>query len=83
MQQEVIYIKTGLGNWTYLSLTTDQLAQWISQRNVIVTGGQIDTDIGRTTITPSGDIDAVAQMNSIVVGTVGEGASQPSSSDSP
>ncbi|MHC4342886.1 MAG: efflux RND transporter permease subunit, partial [Planctomycetota bacterium] len=38
VRREVIYLKTSLGAWTYLSLTTDQLARLISERNVIATG---------------------------------------------
>ncbi|MHC4932174.1 MAG: efflux RND transporter permease subunit, partial [Planctomycetota bacterium] len=76
VRSEAIYLKTGLGAWTHLALTTDLLATLISQRNVIATGGSIDTDVGRVTVTPTGDFDAVGQLDSIVVSRVGEGTSR-------
>ncbi|MHC4551067.1 MAG: efflux RND transporter permease subunit [Planctomycetota bacterium] len=73
VRREAIYLETDLGTWTYLSLTTDRIEALISQRNVIAPGGSVDIDIGHVTVTPSGDIDAVDQLESIVVGTVGGG----------
>ena len=71
VQQEALYIETDLGTWTQLSLTTDQLEALVSRRNVIAPGGIIDTDIGRFTVKPSGDISATKELKSIVVGTIG------------
>jgi multidrug efflux pump subunit AcrB len=76
VRREAIYLETDLGTWTYLSLTTDRIEKLISQRNVIAPGGSVDIDIGHVTVTPSGDIDAVDQLHSIVVGTVGDGESR-------
>jgi multidrug efflux pump subunit AcrB len=73
---EAIYLQTGLGVWTHVAMTTDLLARLIGQRNVIATGGSIDTDVGRVTVTPTGDFDAVSQLDSIVISRVGEGASR-------
>ncbi len=72
VQEEAIYIESDLGTWTQLSLTTSQLEELISRRNVIAPGGEIDIDIGRFTVKPSGDIDAMDELNSIVVGTIGD-----------
>lgn len=71
VQDEAIYIETDLGTWSQLSLTTDQLEEIVSRRNVIAPGGEIDTDTGRFTVKPSGDIDAMRELRSIVVGTTG------------
>ncbi|UCC29391.1 MAG: efflux RND transporter permease subunit [Phycisphaerales bacterium] len=73
---EVIYLETDLGTWTNLSLTSRQLQLLISQRNVIATGGSIDTDVGRFSVKPSGDISAVREIEAIVVGALGERGSQ-------
>jgi len=73
VQREAVYIETALGNWSYLGLTTDELQQLISARNVIAPGGEVDTDVGRVTIEPSGDIDAVEQLGSIAIGSVASG----------
>lgn len=72
IQSEAIYIETDLGTWTQLALTTSQLEQLVSRRNVIAPGGTIDTDVGRFSVKPSGDIDATREINSIVVGTLGD-----------
>jgi multidrug efflux pump subunit AcrB len=71
VQQEAVYIETDLGTWTQLALTTDQLKELVSRRNVIAPGGTIDTEGGRFSVKPSGDIDALKELDSIVVGTVG------------
>ena len=72
IQQEAIYIETDLGTWTQLSLTTDQIANIVSERNVIAPGGTIDTSVGRVYGTPSGDLGAVDELNSVVLGSAGE-----------
>jgi len=76
VQDEAIYIETDLGTWTQLTLTTSQLETLVSQRNVIAPGGTIDTEVGRFSVKPTGDIDAVRELKSIIVGTVGGGESR-------
>ena len=68
VQQEAIYVETELGNWNNQSLTTEQLEQLISRRNVIATGGSVDTEIGHVSLNPTGDLDAVEEIRAIVVG---------------
>ena len=72
VQEEAIYIETDLGAWSQLNLSTNELEFLISRRNVIAPGGDIDTDVGRFSVKPSGDIDAVEELSSIVVGAVGD-----------
>ncbi|KHE90455.1 MAG: efflux RND transporter permease subunit [Candidatus Scalindua rubra] len=72
VHEEALYIETDLGTWTQLSLTTSQLEELVSQRNVVAPGGIIDTGVGRFTVKPSGDIDATRELNSIIVGTIGD-----------
>ena len=72
VREEALFIETDLGTWTQLSLTTNQLEELISRRNVIAPGGVIDTGVGRFTVKPSGDIDATRELKSIIVGTIGE-----------
>ncbi|MFV1974489.1 MAG: efflux RND transporter permease subunit [Candidatus Scalindua sp.] len=72
VRQEALYIETDLGTWTQLSLTTDQLEGLVSRRNVVAPGGIIDTDVGRFTVKPSGDISATKELKSIIVGTIGD-----------
>ena len=72
VRNEALYIETDLGTWTQLSLTTNQLQELVSRRNVIAPGGIIDTHVGRFMVKPSGDIDATSELNSIIVGTIGD-----------
>ena len=72
VREEALYIETDLGTWTQLSLTTNQLEELISRRNVVAPGGIIDTGVGRFTVKPSGDIDATRELKSIIVGTIGD-----------
>jgi multidrug efflux pump subunit AcrB len=76
VQDEAIYIETDLGTWSQLALNTNELEFLISRRNVIAPGGNIDTDVGRFSVKPSGDIDAAGELSSIVVGTLGDDAAR-------
>ena len=71
VQQEAIYLETELGNWNNLALTTEQLRTLISRRNVIATGGSVDTDFGHVSVNPTGDLNATEELNAIVVGRIG------------
>lgn len=73
VRQEVIYIETDLGTWSKLSMTTSKLETLLSRRNVLAPGGTIDTDVGRFSVKPTGNLDAVSEIDAMVVGTIGEG----------
>lgn len=68
VRKEAIYIETDLGNWSELDLTIDSLQSLISARNISDTGGTVDTEQGRFSVEPSGELDAVSEINNIVVG---------------
>jgi multidrug efflux pump subunit AcrB len=72
VREETLYIETNMGTWSQLALKTSQLEELVSQRNVIAPGGVIDTEAGRFTVKPSGDIDAAKELKSIIVGTIGD-----------
>jgi len=76
VRDEVIYIETDMGTWSQLALTTSHLKKLLEQRNIVATGGEIDTDAGRFAVKPSGDIDAVRELGSIVVGMAGQSKAQ-------
>lgn len=71
VQKEVIYLETSLATWSNLALTTNQLQQLLQERNIIAPGGQIDTDENRMMIAPSGDFNAVDELNRVVVDSGG------------
>lgn len=71
--EEAIYIQTDMGTWSQLQLTTDQLQQLVEARNIVAPGGAIDTDVGRFSVKPGGEFNAVAEMNSIIADQAGRG----------
>ena len=78
VRQEVVFVETDLGTWSKLALTSSQLEQLVSARNVLAAGGSLDTDAGRFSIKPSGDLDAVEELDAIVVARLGaDGAGVP------
>ncbi|MDF1744338.1 MAG: efflux RND transporter permease subunit [Gimesia sp.] len=69
VRQEAIYIETDAGNWSQLKLTTDDLQKLVEARNIVASGGDIDTEAGRFSLKPTGELDSVEQLKSIVVGS--------------
>ncbi|CAK8987720.1 Nodulation protein NolG [Durusdinium trenchii] len=73
VRQEAIYIETDIGSWSVLGLTSSQLSDLASARNIIAPGGIIDTDEGRFYVKPGGELDAVREIDSIVAAAVSSG----------
>jgi multidrug efflux pump subunit AcrB len=71
--EEAIYAETDAGTWSQLALTTDRLQQLVQARNIVAPGGMIDTDAGRFFVKPGGELNAVEELNDVVVGLAGEG----------
>ena len=71
VRQEAIYVETDIGTWSQLELTTTQLEQLVESRNVVASGGSIDTEVGRFSVKPGGELDAVEELDSIVGGMAG------------
>ena len=69
---EAIYAETDAGTWSQLDLTSDKLQQLTQARNIVAPGGTIDTDSGRFSVKPGGEINAVEELNGIVAGMAGE-----------
>lgn len=65
VREEAIYIETDMGNWAQLGLSTAQLEQLASNRNIIQPGGQIDTDAGQVNVKPGGEFNAIGEIRSI------------------
>jgi multidrug efflux pump subunit AcrB len=76
VRNEAIYVETDVATWSQLALTTDDLGGLLEARNVLAPGGTIDTRHGRFSVKPSGDIDAVKELDAVVVGMSGEGSSK-------
>ncbi len=76
VRQEAVYIETDLGTWSRLSMSSAELAELVSRRNVVAPGGIIDTDTGRFAVKPSGNLAAEQELDALVVGFVEEGDSR-------
>ena len=70
VREEAIYIETDLGTWTQLALTTSELQQLVAARNIVAPGGNIDTSVGRFSVKPGGELNAVRELDSVIVGGV-------------
>ena len=70
VRDEAIYIETDEGTWSQLNLTTDQIATLAQSKNIIAPGGRIDADDGRFFVKPNGEVNAVEEINKLVVGVV-------------
>jgi multidrug efflux pump subunit AcrB len=68
VQEEAIYLETDAGAWSQLNLTSPQLRFLAASRNIIESGGTIDTADGRFFVQPGGELNAVDEINSIVAG---------------
>ena len=65
VRNEAIYLETDLGNWSQIDLTTNQLRQMVDGRNTIASGGSIETAQGAYNVKPSGDFDAISEIEAI------------------
>ena len=65
VRNEAVYIETDLGNWSQLSLTTQELQRLATERNIIEPGGEIDTIYGNFLVKPGGEFNAVGEIERI------------------
>jgi multidrug efflux pump subunit AcrB len=65
VRNEAIYLETDLANWSQIDLTTSQLKQMVDTRNTIASGGSIETEQGAFNVRPSGDFDAIEEIEAI------------------
>lgn len=73
VQDEAIYIETGLGTWSQIALTSSELRQLVASRNIVSAGGTIDTDNGKFNVKPGGEFDVISEIESLSVGAVRNG----------
>lgn len=66
-QQEVIELLVKSRDWGRMELTEGQLAQLVDARNIVASGGVIDTGTTRYPVRPTGEFDAIDQLESVVV----------------
>lgn len=73
VQEEAIFIETDLGTWSQLELTTGVLRTLVQDRNIVTSGGSIDTRQGKFNVKPGGEFDAISQIESLSVAAVQSG----------
>ncbi|MEM1071017.1 MAG: efflux RND transporter permease subunit, partial [Planctomycetota bacterium] len=73
VQDEAIYVETDLGTWSQISLTSSDLQTLIASRNIVLTGGNIDTANGKFNVKPGGEFDLTSEIESLSVGAVQTG----------
>lgn len=75
VQDEAVYIETDIGNWAQIDLTTSELKQLVSERNIVSAGGSIDTRGGKFNVKPGGEFDAMSEIELVSVAAVQSGDS--------
>ena len=66
-QREVIELGVQSADWGRMELTEGELAHLVDARNIVASGGIIDTGTTRFPVRPTGELDALAQLGSVVV----------------
>ncbi|MEE8233921.1 MAG: efflux RND transporter permease subunit, partial [Gammaproteobacteria bacterium] len=70
VQHERIYVEVDSADWAKINLTASQLRQVFEARNIVQPGGELDTELARYAINPTGEFTSVSQMNDLVVSRV-------------
>ncbi|MEO9592010.1 efflux RND transporter permease subunit, partial [Rhodopirellula bahusiensis] len=70
VREEAIYVETDERNWSQLELTIDQIAALAKAQNIVEPGGRIDAGDGRFFVKPAGEVNALAEINRLVVSGV-------------
>jgi len=70
VKEEAIYVETDEQNWSQLDLTTDQIAALAQSQNIVEPGGRIDAEDGRFFVKPGGEVNAVEEIDRLVVSAV-------------
>lgn len=71
--KEVIAVEVQSSLWSKLGLTADQLGKQLGARNIVESGGSLDTKAGRYPIVPSGEFSTERQMGEVLVGRLPSG----------
>lgn len=71
--KEVIAVEVQSSLWAKLGLTADQLGKQLGARNIVESGGSLDTRDGRYPIVPSGEFSTEQQMGEVLVGRLPSG----------
>ena len=70
VQDERIWLEVDEAEWGQLALTTDRLRNILESRNIVASGGQVDTESARYNVKPTGEFTSVDEIREVVVGFV-------------
>jgi len=70
VQPERIYVEVDSADWAKINFTASQLRQVFEARNIVQPGGELDTELARYAINPTGEFTSVSQMKDLVVSRV-------------
>jgi len=70
VQPEHIYIEVDSADWAKINFTANQLRDIFQARNIVQPGGELDTELARYAINPTGEFTSVNQMKDLVVSRV-------------
>lgn len=70
VQAERIYVEVDSADWAKINFTANQLKEVFEDRNIIQPGGELDTEIARYAINPTGEFTSVEQLNDLVISRV-------------
>lgn len=73
LQSEAIYVEISRERASSLGLSTNQVYQQLEQQNAVSSAGNVKAGNRRLIIQPSGSIDSVEEIESLVVSTDNEG----------
>jgi len=73
VQEERIEVVVDAAAWSRLGLSTRDLARAIDERNIVASGGLIETDRGRYVVRPTGEFGRVQDLLGVVVASEDEG----------
>ena len=68
VQKERVTLEVDSRDWAKLGLTRGQLADLFQQRNIVAPGGSVATADGSYNVRPTGEIEELGELESLVVG---------------
>lgn len=74
VRDQSIFLEVDAGQWSQLKLTINELKTLVEQRNVVAPGGTIDTESGQLSVKTTGELNAVEELNRLVVDRLPSGA---------
>ena len=67
VQPEHIYVEVDSADWARIGVTAGQLRDLFQARNIVVPGGEINTEENRYAVNPGGEFTSIEQMRELIV----------------